>query len=216
MSHAAAPGITADEALQQLGAGNQRYAAANSAHPRQGHDRRAEVVANGQKPIVTLVSCSDSRVPVELIFDAGIGDLFVIRVAGNVCANDEIGSAEYGIDHLGTPLCVVLGHSYCGAVTAVLTGAQLHGCIPALMAPIVPAVERAKREHPGMNADQLVKYAVQFNVWQSIEDLLSHSSSIRQRARDGALKIVGAVYDLDSGYVDWLGAHPEEALLLKA
>ena len=206
--------VTPDQALALLQAGNQRFASGASAHPRLDFPRRAQVVADGQQPYATVLCCSDSRVPPELILDSGIGDLFVVRIAGNISATDEVASVEYGVCHIGTPLCTVLGHSYCGAVTAVLTGAQLHGCIPALVAPISPAVERAKSEHPGMGFEQLLKYAVQFNVWQSIEDLRGRSAAIRQRVREGALKIVGAVYDLDTGYVDWLGAHPEEARLL--
>ena len=215
MSDSKAQPVTPDQALALLQQGNQRFASGASLHPRLDFTRRAQVVADGQQPCATVLSCSDARVPPELIFDCGIGDLFVIRVAGNICAIDETASAEYGACHIGTPLCVVLGHTYCLAVTNVLKGVEAQGCIPTLAAAISPAVEQSQRDHPGIGPDQLVNYAVKLNVWQSIEDLLGRSALIRQRVRDGALKIIGAVYDLDTGYVDWLGAHPEEARLMQ-
>ena len=112
------------------------------------------------------------------------------------------------MDHLGTPLMVVLGHTGCGAVTAVATDAELHGSIPALVDNIRPAVEKAQAAHPHLHGKKLVPAAVEANVWQSIEDLLRNSPATRERVAAGKLKVVGAIYDLHDGRVKWLGEHP--------
>jgi methyl-accepting chemotaxis protein len=177
-------------------------------------DRVADTGANGQKPIVTILGCSDSRVPLERIFDQGVGDVFAVRVAGNVSDTDEIGSAEYGTGHLNTPLMVVLGHTKCGAVTAVATGAQVHGSIPGLVDNIIPSVEAAKAKHPGVTGKDIVPFAIEENVWQSIGDVLSGSEEIRTLVKEGKLAVVGAVYDIDTGKVNWLGQHPEQTAFL--
>lgn len=213
MSHSS-PGMSPAAALQLLKDGNERFIAGVCFYPPIGAERRAEVVSGGQHPYATIIGCSDSRVPLEVLFNSGIGDIFVIRVAGNVCATDEIGSAEYGVGHLGTPLCVVLGHSHCGAVTAVLTGAQVHGSIPQLVAPIVPVAELVLRENPGIAPEQLVGQTVVANVWQGVANLLTLSAEIRQAVISGAVQVIGAVYDLETGSVTWLGPHPMEAQLL--
>ena len=160
-----------DQALQRLEQGNARFVAGESTHENTGADRMAETAKNGQHPFATVITCSDSRVPVARVFDQGIGDLFVIRVAGNVSDVDEVGSIEYGVDHLGTPVMVVLGHTNCGAVTAVVTNAELHGSIPPLVDNIKPAVEQARKNHPHLQGKALVPEAVKANVWQSIDDL---------------------------------------------
>jgi carbonic anhydrase len=138
----------------------------------------------------------------------------VIKVAGNVADTDEIGSAEYGVDHLGTPVLMVLGHSYCGAVTAVTTGAEVHGSIPALVDTIVPAVEKARHDHPDAETPELIVQAIEANIWQAIEDLLGNSHAIADRAKDGRVIVVGAVYDILTGKVSILGAHPNQTELL--
>jgi methyl-accepting chemotaxis protein/carbonic anhydrase len=207
------PNISSDEALARLKEGNSRYVAGKPIHPNQDAARRA-VVAKGQTPFATVLSCADSRVPVELLFDQGIGDTFVVRVAGNVSDIDEIGTMEYGVGHLNTPLLVVLGHSNCGAVKAVLEGAQVHGSIPALVDNIAPAVVQAKAGHPGAGIVALLGEAVKTNVWISIDDLFKHSAEVRDLVKGGKLKVVGAIYSLESGEVSWLGAHPEQARLL--
>ena len=140
-----------------------------------------------------------------------MGDLFVIKVAGNVADTDEIGSAEYGVDHLGTPVLMVLGHTYCGAVTAVTTGAEVHGSIPQLVDNIVPAVEKAKHEHPNAETPELVTAATLENVWLAIETLLTKSHAIAERAKAGKVVIVGGMYNILSGKVEILGQHPRQA-----
>jgi carbonic anhydrase len=205
--------ITPDEGLAALQEGNSRFAEGKPAHPHEDATRRAEV-AKGQNPFVTVLSCADSRVPVELLMDQGIGDTFVVRVAGNVSDTDEIGTIEYGVGHLGTPLLVVLGHTSCGAVKAVLEGAEVHGNLRELVANIGPAVAQAKAANPGGAVAALMASAVTANVWISIDDLFKHSAEVRELVKEGKLKVVGAVYNLETGKVNWLGSHPEQARIM--
>jgi len=211
----AAAAVAPADALIQLQQGNQRFLSGQATHPNQTAERRAEV-AKGQTPFATILTCSDSRVAAETLFDQGLGDLFIVRVAGNVAKTDEIGSIEYGTGHLGTPLLVVMGHSSCGAVKAVLEGTEVHGSIPELVAPIGPAVEKAKAANPGLPGGEMLARAVETNVWLSVESILENSATIRDLVKAGKLKVVGAVYDLASGTVQWQGEHPEQARLLAA
>jgi carbonic anhydrase len=206
--------VSPEKALQMLVEGNMRFALGQSTHPNTSFSRRLLTTTEGQAPFATVIGCSDSRVPVEILFDQGVGDLFVIKVAGNVADTDEIGSAEYGVDHLGTPVLMVLGHTYCGAVTAVTTGAEVHGSIPALVDNIVPAVEKARHEHPGLEVPELVGKAIEANIWQAIEDILTKSHAIADRAKDGRVMVVGGMYNILSGKVEILGAHPNQTELL--
>lgn len=207
------PGLSASEVLFKLKEGNARFAKDLPSEAVISHQRRLEIT-KGQNPYVTILGCSDSRESLEHIFAAGLGELFVIRVAGNVADTDEIGSLEYGVDHLGTPILLVLGHTACGAVTAVATHAEVHGHIPALVDNIIPAVDSAKKR-VGANAskDELVATAINANIFQSMADILSKSAIIAQRVRDGKVKVIGALYHLDSGTIDWLGEHPEQETL---
>ncbi|MCC7478337.1 carbonic anhydrase [bacterium] len=210
----AAVGPSPEAVLLELIEGNRRFVKGRSLHPRMDLQRILET-SSGQHPKVSIVSCADSRVPVELLLDQGIGDVFTVRVAGNVCDTDEIGTVEYGVEHLGTPLLVVMGHTSCGAVKAVCTGAEVGGSIPLLVDNIGPAVERA-HEHSGLSGEALVPLAVEENVWQSIHDLLAHSAITAELVHSGKLKIVGAIYDISSGEVQWLGSHPDEEALVSA
>ncbi|MBX7256322.1 MAG: hypothetical protein K1Y02_08155 [Candidatus Hydrogenedentes bacterium] len=203
-----------DAVIQKLKEGNGRFVAGASQHPDATASRRTDTAQNGQKPIATIIGCSDSRVPLEVVFDQGIGTLFVVRVAGNVCDTDEIGSSEYGVDHLETPLLVVLGHTKCGAVTAVATNAALHGNLPGLVDNIGPAVAAAKAGAANLSGDALVDASIRANVWQSIEDMLRRSPAIQERVKAGKTKVIGAMYHLDSGEVEWLGPHPRLGSLL--
>jgi carbonic anhydrase len=210
-----APALKPEVIVQRLMDGNARFAAGKSSHLHADAARREDTTKNGQRPIATVLSCSDSRAPVEVLFDQGVGDVFVVRVAGNVCNTDEIGSIEYGVDHLGTPIMVVLGHTHCGAVTAIATSAELHGSIPSLVKNIRSAVAKAQRENPDLHGKDLVPSAIEANVWQSIDDLLKNSSAVRARAKAGQVKVLGAIYDLQCGQVRWLGEHPEMKRLLE-
>ncbi len=210
----AAEGPAETPVLDRLREGNQRFVEGRCQFPNSDAARRTETGQNGQKPFVTVLACADSRVPVEHAFDQGIGDVFVVRVAGNVADVDEIGSIEYGVGHLHTPLLVVLGHTKCGAVTAVVERAEVHGHIPQLVDNIVPAVHRTRRYDASLEGSALVSAAIRLNVWQSIEDILTHSETVRAAANKGEVSIVGAMYNIETGAVEWLGPHPEQSRLL--
>jgi carbonic anhydrase len=202
--HEAASQFTPDEALARLKNGNLRFVEGKAKHPRTDAARRTETVIDGQHPVAIVIGCADSREPVELIFDQGIGDVFVIRVAGNVCNTDEIGSAEYAADHLGVPLCIVLGHTNCGAVTAAATNAELHGSVGTLVDGIKPAVAAAQKEHPELKDKALVPAATEANIRQSIGNLQSKSPILSKLVTSGKLRIEGGTYDLESGQIKWL------------
>ncbi len=206
-------GPTAGEAFARLKDGNIRYSTGAPQHPHLNDARRNET-SSGQKPFATVLCCSDSRVPPEIVFDQGIGDLFIVRVAGNVADGDEIGSAEYAVGHLNTPVLLVLGHRSCGAVTAVVKNATVHGSIPKLVDNIGPAVQQVKWTNGNLAGPDLIAAAIKSNVWRSVEDILRRSPEVRERVEAGKLLIVGGVYDLESGRVEWLGTHPEEKMIV--
>lgn len=203
-----------DEAITMLKEGNQRFVSGNATHMHTDSARLklAGTKNQGDYAYATVITCSDSRVPVERIFDAGIMDIFVIRVAGNVVDVDEAGSIEYGLAHVNTPVLVVLGHTQCGAVTAVTNAVQGHGHpleinIPPLVDNIQPAVERAMAAHPEAKGKDVIPYGIEENVWQGIEDLFMRSPASRELVKSGKAKVVGAIYDVGTGTVNWL---PEE------
>ncbi len=200
-----------DEVLSILDEGNRRFVNGTAEHPHSDSARlhQAGTENQGDHAYATVITCSDSRVPVELIFDAGIMDIFVIRVAGNVCNVDEIGSMEYGLVHVHTPLLVILGHSQCGAVTAVTKAVQgdaspLERNIPRLIEPIKEAVRRAIASNPEKAGDSIVESAVEENVWLGIEKIFLESPAIRDLVKSGTAKVVGAIYDVGTGKVAWL------------
>lgn len=202
--------------FERLANGNKRFVSGETTSLHRDTLRMLETARDGQKPFCTVLTCADSRVPVEILFDQGIGDTFVTRVAGNVADTDEIGTIEYGVDHLKTPLLVVLGHSSCGAVSAVVEGADVHGHIPRLVDNIVPAVDLTRALYPGLDDKEIIPLAITQNVWQSIKDILKRSPVVRERVKEGHLQIIGAVYHLDTGEVEWLGPHRDEAKLLNS
>ena len=203
-----------DEAIKMLKEGNARFVSGKSNHP---HTDAARLIQAGKEnqgdhAYATVIACSDSRVPVERLFDAGIMDTFIIRVAGNVIDTDEAGSVEYGLAHVNTPVFVVLGHTQCGAVTAVTnevqgTGHALEINIPPLVDNIIPAVKRAIHEHPDAKGADVIPYAIVENVWQGVEDLFMKSPVSRELVKEGKAKVVGAIYDVGTGKIEWL---PEE------
>lgn len=202
---------TPDEAIKMLQEGNVRFVANKSIHPHSDTQRliQAGKENQGDHAYATIISCSDSRVPVERIFDAGVMDIFIIRVAGNVVDVDEAGSIEYGLAHVNTPVLVVLGHTQCGAVTAVTSEVQGHGHplernIPPLVDNIIPAVKRAMAAHPEVHGKDIVPYGIEENIWQGIEDLFMTSPASREMVKSGKAKVVGAMYDVSTGKVDWL------------
>ena len=192
------PEVTAEEALNELKKGNERHVESDYNHENHSH-RRLEEVAKGQKPHAVILTCSDSRLPPELIFDKGLGDLFVIRVAGNVAGNSELGSIEYAAEHLNVPLVIVMGHKRCGAVQAAASGGDPGGHISSLVKQIEPAVQRAKSM-----AGDLVDNAVHANVDLVVRNLRNSGPILKELVESGRLKVLGAYYDIDSGNVDWM------------
>ncbi|OPY05877.1 MAG: Carbonic anhydrase 2 [Syntrophorhabdus sp. PtaB.Bin184] len=187
-----------NDALQTLLDGNKRFAAMKQAHPNQDRARRDEVSA-GQKPFAVIVGCSDSRIPPEILFDQGIGDLFIIRLAGNIVDDIALGSIEYAVDHLGTPLVVVLGHSKCGAVTATAQGGEAHGHIGAIANAILPALENVK----GQSGD-LVDNAIRENAKLVTTAIASSKPILEKMVKDGKIAVIPLYYDIDTGLVEKL------------
>ena len=206
--------ISSRLALEILREGNTRFVEGKRLHPYEFLTRAKETAEHGQRPVATILSCSDSRVPLEIIFDQSLGDIFSIRVIGNVCRDSQRASIEFGVNHLGTRLCVVLGHTKCGAVTAACTEAELEENIRTLMLSIAPAVERAQAS-TGKTGSEIVEICCVENVFVQMETILRKSSSLRECVRRGDLMIVGGVYDIESGHVTFLGPHPDNDELVK-
>lgn len=214
MASSSMSSVTPDEAIKLLQDGNKRFLEGKPVHANATLERIKET-AKGQKPFVTINACSDSRVPVEILFDRGFGDVFTIRNAGNVSDTDQVATIEYGTEHLGTRLVVIMGHTSCGAVTAVASGAQVEGNIPKLVDNIIPAVEKVKAKHKDHPHNKWIGEAIEENVWQSYEDLLHKSEIVKHLVKDGKVKIVGALYNIDNGEVSFLGEHPNLKKLLE-
>jgi methyl-accepting chemotaxis protein/carbonic anhydrase len=209
-----------DQVIQLLAEGNARFIQGKSLHPHSDISRlnQAGKENQGDHAYATIISCSDSRVPVEMIFDAGVMDLFIVRVAGNVVDTDEAGSIEYGLAHVNTPVLVVLGHTQCGAVTAVThalhgKGHALEINIPPLVDNIIPAVQRAALLYPSVQGDNIIPHAIEENVWQGIEDLFMKSPAVREIVHQKKAKIIGAMYDVGTGRVEWLPEAPVAEIL---
>jgi carbonic anhydrase len=198
MNQQAEPKLTPDSVLAELKTGNAHHVRHQYQHPHETVARQRELVA-GQHPHAELLSCADSRVPPEIVFDQGLGDLFVVRVAGNVATDTEIGSLEYGAEHLHIPLLVVLGHESCGAVTAAVQGGKAEGHLAALLNLIKPAVEQSR----GVSGDPVAN-AVRTNVQMVVQQLRSSTPILSELVAHGKLKIVGGVYSLETGEVTWL------------
>jgi carbonic anhydrase len=191
-----AKGVGADEALARLVAGNMRFVEMKLAHPDQDAGCRTNL-SKAQQPFAIILGCSDSRVPPEVIFDQGLGDLFVVRVAGNVADDIGIASIEYAVEHLGSRLIVVLGHERCGAVTAAVKGGELPGHLPTLMTALKPAVDKSKGA-----AGDAVDNAMLANVELTAAQLRESKPLLAEMMEKGEIKIVGARYDLDTGAVE--------------
>jgi carbonic anhydrase len=194
--------LSPDQALASLKKGNERFVA-NPVECFEKLDERRREIALGQAPFAAVIACSDSRVPPELLFGSGLGELFVIRDAGNTVDTVGLGSIQYAVEHLGVPLIVVLGHRRCGAVQAAIAvvkeNAAFPGSIGQMVEPIVPAVLKAQGG-PG----DLLENAVRENVRRTVNRLRTSPEPIlMEPLHQGRLRIVGARYDLDDGRVDW-------------
>lgn len=188
--------MTNQEVLQRLKNGNERFVADKLEHLQQDSSRRKELVS-GQEPYAIVLSCADSRVAPETTFDTGLGELFIIRVAGNVANTSSIASIEYAVAHLGTKVIVVLGHQSCGAVTAAANGGDNGYNLNHLLSHITPAVSASKE---GAAINDIVKTNASLNA----QELISRSAIIKDAVENKGVEIVAAYYNLDSGKVDFL------------
>ena len=190
--------LSASKALDKLKEGNKRFVELKQKHPDEDKKRRKEML-KGQNPFVVILSCSDSRVPPELIFDQGLGDIFEIRNAGNVLDDHVIGSIEYAVMHCGVKLIVIMGHQDCGAIAATLSGISETKYIKSLEDSILPAVEDCKEQGLEINSDNVVKA----HVKQDIEELLSQDTELVKYMKEHKVEIIPAYYHLDTGVVDF-------------
>jgi carbonic anhydrase len=198
-AHSDQPMISPAEAISKLKEGNGRYTSGNLQHPGQTAERRTEL-AKTQHPFAAIVSCSDSRVPPEIVFDQGLGDLFVVRVAGNVINDEGLGSIEYTVDHLGTRLILVLGHQSCGAVKAaretIAAKGKAPGHIESLVTAIKPAVEATAKDD--------LETTIKANVKNVVQALRSSTPILKAEVDSGKIQVVGGYYSLDTGAVTFL------------
>ena len=199
------PGISSDVALQKLLDGNRSYVANQMTINQSSGPATRQALAADQRPYAVILSCSDSRVPPEIIFDKGLGEIFVVRDAGNIPNPIVMGSIEYALENLGSSLVMVLGHSRCGAVKAAVEATENeHGNLGAIIKTIAPAVRLARKKSKGANKSELLEAAVDFNIKLTAQSLVKQSPIIRSLVDSGKIKIVRAKYDLDDGTVKLL------------
>lgn len=201
--------IPAEQALRLLRDGNRRFVNGETGHASAVERIRSGESVDDQHPIAIVLACSDSRVPIELIFDQGIGDLFVIRIAGNVVAPAPIGSVEYAVRQFGTRLILVLGHSNCGAVIATLNELARRDehrspGLRAIVDRIRPAVEPVLARHGSSEGEQVLHEAIRANIYTSVARLANGSRIIEQLVNRGELTVVGAEYSIETGVVEFL------------
>ncbi len=200
--------LSALEALERLRQGNQRFASGNTRNRDMSNQENRIELLSGQNPFAVIIGCSDSRVPVEIIFDQGLGDLFVIRVAGNIVAPSQIGSVEFAAERFGTKLVVVLGHTHCGAVEATLQQLQqpvenqsrnLRSIVKRIRPSVAGLLETDLRHHP----EELTKHAVRANVRVSVSHLCHGSEILENMIENNELLAIGAEYSLETGIVEF-------------
>lgn len=201
--------IPAETALERLQTGNQRFVADVRNQDSLSTPARRRVLAAGQEPFAIILGCSDSRVPAELVFDQGLGDLFVIRVAGNIVAPSQVGSVEFAAERFGTRLVVVLGHSRCGAVLATLEELRRptenrSRNLRSIVDRIRPSIEGLLATELRSDPDALIQQAVRANIRNSVDHLRHGSQMIEQMTQHEGLRVVGAEYCLESGVVRFL------------
>jgi carbonic anhydrase len=205
--------ISAIEALDRLRQGNARFASGQRKRDALSSQDRRDEHLRGQAPFAVILGCSDSRAPVEIVFDQGLGDLFVIRVAGNIVAPSQVGSVEFAAERFGTRLVIVLGHSQCGAIEATMeelrrpTGSQSR-YLRAIVERIRPAVEELVAPDLGANPDTVSRHAVRANVRASANHLRHGSELLEKLIQTDGLLVVGAEYSLETGVVDFFDMGP--------
>jgi carbonic anhydrase len=206
--------ISARDALERLRAGNRRFVSGLRGGEALTSQTRRYELTMGQQPFAVILGCSDSRVPAEIVFDQGLGDLFVIRVAGNVVAPSQVGSVEFAATRFGTRLVVVLGHSQCGAVLATLEELQQRTenrsrNLRAIVDRVRPSVEALLATELGRDPDGMVRHAVRANIRASADHLRHGSEVLEQLIKRSGLVVVGAEYSLETGLVDFFDGVPE-------
>ena len=206
--------IYADEALERLREGNRRFVSDVRSHENLTNEARRSVLASGQEPFAIILGCSDSRVPAEIVFDQGLGDLFVIRVAGNIVAPSQIGSVEFAAERAGARLVVVLGHSQCGAILATLDELQRptekHSRnLRSIVDRVRPSVEALLSTDLKYDRDELVRQAVRANVRASANQLRHGSDIVEDLIQNDGLCVVGAEYSLETGVVEFFDAQSD-------
>ena len=206
--------ISASEALERLREGNRRFVSDVRSRAPLDTQMRRNALADGQEPFAIILGCSDSRVPAEIVFDQGLGDLFVIRVAGNVVASSQIGSVEFAAERFGTPLVVVLGHSRCGAVLATLEELmrpkeKQSRNLRSIVDRIRPAVEGLLATELRDDSEALVRHAIRANIRASANQLRYGSEVLEDLIQRERVLVVGAEYSLETGFVDFFESPPE-------
>ncbi|MFT5008818.1 MAG: carbonic anhydrase [Reinekea sp.] len=201
--------ISSAEVLTRLKAGNQRFVGELSEHSELSSERRRNSLIDGQTPFAVILGCSDSRVPAEIVFDQGLGDLFVIRVAGNIVAPSQVGSIEFAVETYGTPLVVVLGHTQCGAIQATLDALKNPETQPSfnlmsIVSRIRPSIETLVETDLKHDEEALVGFAVRANIRASVSQIRCSSPILEKHILSGNLKVIGAQYSLETGIVDFL------------
>jgi carbonic anhydrase len=208
--------ISADEALERLREGNRRFVSDVRSHDNLTSEARRSSLTSGQEPFAIILGCSDSRVPAEIVFDQGLGDLFVIRVAGNIVAPSQIGSVEFAAERAGARLVVVLGHSQCGAILATLEELQQptenHSRnLRSIVDRISPSVQALLSTDLRHDPDELVRQAVRANVRASANQLRHGSDIVEELIQKDGLCVVGAEYSLETGIVEFFDAQSESS-----
>jgi len=198
-AHPEQPTVAPAEAIAKLKEGNARNTSGNMQHPGQTTERRAELTKS-QHPFAIILSCSDSRVPPEIVFDQGLGDLFIVRVAGNVLNDEGLGSIEYGVEILGARLIVVLGHQSCGAVDAAMKTVAAKGKAPGHIQSLVTAIKPVVDSTPKGDLDTTIKA----NVKHVVDALRSSTPILKARVESGDVQVMGGYYTLDTGAVTFL------------
>jgi len=200
--------ISSQEALNRLIEGNDRFAQGNSVHPNRCEETKNALLKQ-QKPFVAVLSCSDSRVPIEIIFDAGLGDIFAVRTAGHVLSKEVIGSLEYAVKMIGVKLVIILGHENCGAIKTALTTYQnkeygeLSENLQSIMNHIYPAIENVPKD---THEDDLLNSAIKANINYQVEDLIKKDDYLAGKIKSGDIMLLGAEYSLATGKVEFLSA----------
>ena len=206
--------ISASDALERLREGNRRFVSDVRGSAALVTQTRRSELAEGQEPFAIILGCSDSRVPAEIVFDQGLGDLFVIRVAGNIVASSQIGSVEFAAERFGTPLVVVLGHSRCGAVLATLEELmrpreKQSRNLRSIVDRIRPSVEGLLATELSHDSETLVRHAVRANIRASANQVRHGSEVLEELIQKGRVLVVGAEYSLETGAVDFFDGVPE-------